>query len=114
MANRRGVDATTDGLLFVYSATSVTSITPSRGPTSGGTRIVLAGLGIDFHSLLCHIEGVSVPIASFLSPRQVECVTPPHPRGIATVQVRKLPIFLGIPSQPSVAFSVHPHTVLRT
>jgi hypothetical protein len=66
-------------------------LTPSEGPTSGGTALVLQGKNFivgtgesDGSQLL--IDGVHIP-ATVVSPTEITAVTLPHDAGIAMVQV---------------------------
>ena len=78
-------------VLFTTSAfaQSITSITPSSGPVTGGTTVTIRGSGFsDSCSLAsCYASFDYVPalMAKFIDDNTVVAVTPPHPPGPAMV-----------------------------
>eukprot|EP01132_Coremiostelium_polycephalum_P006126 gene6126-7632_t len=58
---------------------NVTSVTPTHGPSAGGTVVTLTGIGFfqfDPTSLICKFGNLSVP-ATFVNATTLTCTTPP-------------------------------------
>jgi len=73
-----GVDYTTDGHTFIYyDEPVVSSLSPSAGTQSGGTRVVLKGQGLQM-TRFCVFGDVTVP-AIDSTPTMVSCVSPSLP-----------------------------------
>ena len=72
-----GVDFTASSKNFTYApAPEVTSIHPSVGPSSGGTRLTISGVHFTHTAyLMCRIGHTEVP-ASFVSSTELLCTTP--------------------------------------
>tara|TARA_B110000208_G_scaffold188726_1_gene248922 strand:+ start:355 stop:3567 length:3213 start_codon:yes stop_codon:yes gene_type:complete len=78
---------TTNAVRYTYDATALVSVlSPSSGPSSGGTRVILYGYGFrDYKSTLgCKFGDVNV-VGHFISDTEIECVTPAMP--VQTVSV---------------------------
>jgi hypothetical protein len=71
------------------SAPAITSITPTSGPTAGGTRIVITGtaFGTATAPPEVQIDGVQVPRVSHDGSRSVTVDTPPHAAGPVPVTI---------------------------
>ena len=84
-----GVDFTSNGIQFEYEVqAAVFSVSPSFGPITGGTRVVISGIGFSRTSMLqCRFgeEGMLV-VATWVTSTVVECVTP------AVISVQVVPI----------------------
>ncbi|CAM9091873.1 unnamed protein product, partial [Phaeothamnion confervicola] len=66
---------------------AVTGVSPGSGRRGGGTVVAVTGRGfLATGKLACRFGGVAVS-ARFVSTTAVECVTPPHDVGAATVEI---------------------------
>lgn len=78
---RLGTDhwSTVNGLQFTYvPQVEVTDVTPTRGPTNGGTIITVRGSSFVLApGLHCRFGWIDVP-AVFISTSEILCTTPPH------------------------------------
>ena len=75
-----GQTFTTFGLQYTYRAVALRSLQPAHGPFSGGTLITLQGSFFDapqWSGIWCTFNDSTLVPASFLSPSEVACVTPP-------------------------------------
>lgn len=71
---------------YTFAETPVVdAITPTSGPTSGGTLVTLNGSGLDTATVLT-VDGASQPF-TIVSPTQITFTTPAHPAGDAIVAV---------------------------
>jgi len=62
-----------------YEAPTITSITPTSGPSGGGTPITIAGTGFRVGTTpLVAIGGASCTNVAVVSPTAISAVTPPH------------------------------------
>jgi hypothetical protein len=78
----------TEPTAFTYvAAPAVTSVTPSSGPTSGGTTVTITGT--DFSAATAAVKFGSTAAASFTvtSPTTIKAVTKPHAAGTVGVSV---------------------------
>lgn len=73
---------------FAASAATITSVTPSSGPSTGGTLVIVTGEGFLDCQIQCapvgqvvFDDGQSVQVT--LSSMQVQFITPPHAPGTA-------------------------------
>mmetsp|Transcript_35648 Transcript_35648/g.26021 ORF Transcript_35648/g.26021 Transcript_35648/m.26021 type:complete len:164 (+) Transcript_35648:918-1409(+) len=74
------IEATDNGELFYWYKTPILySIEPREGPTSGDTtvRIIGAKFPRDAQDIKCKFDKTTVK-AEFISPSEVECVSPKH------------------------------------
>jgi hypothetical protein len=79
---------TRDGVLFIYQTeAAVASVAPQAGPVGGNTTVTVHGSGfLDAPTLRCRFgddaweEAFVVP-ARFVSPDELECVSPAEPTG---------------------------------
>ncbi|CAM9560825.1 unnamed protein product, partial [Scytosiphon promiscuus] len=73
------------GALFTYTdRAAVTSLTPDRGPTRGGTVVTVSGVNFaDSSTLLCRFGDLVTTVAVFVSTEVVSCVSPAVPAGAA-------------------------------
>lgn len=86
-------------LLTAFSAAAtpiITSVTPSSGPVTGGTPVVIRGSGFSNACVAC-LTPIAVPVVSFgtvmaqsvqfVSETELRAVTPPHLPGVVSVGV---------------------------
>jgi hypothetical protein len=72
---------------FTYvAAPTITSVSPTSGPTTGGTTITVTGTGF-VSGATVRVNGVAATGVTFLSATQVRAVTPAGTAGARTVQV---------------------------
>ncbi|WTB83885.1 IPT/TIG domain-containing protein [Streptomyces cellulosae] len=74
---------------FTYvpaSQPTVTSVSPSQGPTVGGTSVTLTGTNFTGATAV-RFDGVNAPSFTVNSATQITTVTPAHPAGAASVTV---------------------------
>lgn len=62
----------------------ISSVGPSSGPVAGGTTVTITGTGF-WHSTSVAFGGVAAPTVIFLSPTELQAVTPAHPSGTVNV-----------------------------
>ncbi|MQS15586.1 cell surface protein [Streptomyces kaniharaensis] len=75
-----------DGLSYTYiDAPTISSVTPSSGPTSGGTSVTITGTGLTTTESVT-IGGASAPFAA-ISSTTLSVTTPPGTAGAADVVV---------------------------
>lgn len=67
------------GLTFSFYGTMVLGISPSFGPTGGGTLVSISGEGFVFSPDLMVRFGVADVQATFVSSSELQCVTPGQP-----------------------------------
>ena len=92
MTNSNGQSATAAGQ-FTYTAPAggptITSVTPSSGPTAGGTTITINGTGYVMGAGgEVRVGGVLATGIAFVSSSQLRAVTPPGAAGAQAVSVR--------------------------
>ena len=82
-------DFTTNGVLFDFATFSIMRVWPSRGPISGGTKVVLDLDGIpDALQLYCKFGNTPlVEAARTTNETKLQCVTPSHPLAIVPLMV---------------------------
>ena len=82
----------------VLASPVITSVTPSSGPTSGGTTVLIRGTGFSNNCIICSppfadpavfFDGVRAD-AVFIDSSTLEAVTPPHVPGSVSVMVSQL------------------------
>lgn len=78
-----------EGPMFTYTAHAVvTAVQPKTGPSRGGTVVRVYGANFANTTLLrCKFGGVAQPVAHFVSPEIVTCVSPPVPVGTGRVHL---------------------------
>lgn len=85
--------------LSVSGSPVITSVTPSGGPASGGTTVVITGTGFSDVCIVCSppFGGLSVYFGAtratsekLINPTRIEVVTPPHPPGPVSVTVNQM------------------------
>lgn len=89
LANPDG-QAATQTLAFTYTeapAPTVTSLTPSSGPSSGGTTVTITGTGFGPGATVS-FGGTNAASRTVVSATQITAVTPSRPAGVAAVTVR--------------------------
>ena len=74
------------GYTNVPKAPTITSISPSVGPTSGGTNVTINGTGFT-GALLVFVNGIVAASFNAVSDTQIQCVTAPGPAGSGEIQV---------------------------
>jgi hypothetical protein len=67
-------------------APTITSVTPSTGPTSGGTTVVVAGANFQSGAVV-RFDGTPATSVTFVSATALQAVTPAHAAGPVTVSV---------------------------
>lgn len=67
---------TSEGLAFSYYRSRILGISPSFGPTGGGTLVSISGEGFIFSPDLMVRFGIADVQATFVSPSQLQCLTP--------------------------------------
>lgn len=91
LSTNGGADFVPCGLQFTFAPSpTVTAITPSSGPESGGTTVVITGTHfVRSPYTLCEFKGAQrhTQAATWLSPTQVSCVTPALRPGLVSVRV---------------------------
>ena len=65
--------------LTLYALPAVLAVTPTLGPTVGGTLLTIEGSGFQSTSTLVCSFGSIVHSATYISPLLVTCITPPMP-----------------------------------
>ncbi len=65
---------------------SIVSLAPGSGPASGGTPVIVGGSGFTAQTV-ASVGGSACASLSFVSPRELTCVTPPGTAGDATLVV---------------------------
>jgi hypothetical protein len=79
----------------VLASPVITSVTPSSGPTSGGTTVLIRGTGFSNNCIICSppfadpavfFDGIHAE-ARFIDSSTLEAVTPPHVPGSVSVMV---------------------------
>lgn len=88
---RRGVAVSSDlalpnTLLLPLTVPTVTSITPTSGPTTGGQSVTVSGTGFQPDATLS-FGGVSATGVSAVSSTTLTAITPAHPSGVTDVIV---------------------------
>ena len=83
-----GVDMMASSMEYMYTASAIISaVFPSMGPSSGGTELAVSGENfLHTAELTCRIGFVEVA-ASFVSSREVRCITPTMTVGAQEVTV---------------------------
>ncbi|MEU1850426.1 IPT/TIG domain-containing protein [Streptomyces sp. NPDC019990] len=77
---------TNNGLTYTYvDAPTITSLTPTSGPTSGGTAVTITGTGLDSTESVT-FDGAPAPF-SVINTATLSVVTPPGTAGAADVVV---------------------------
>ncbi|MBN1417467.1 MAG: IPT/TIG domain-containing protein, partial [Planctomycetes bacterium] len=72
---------------FTYTANAgITSITPTSGPTAGGTTVAIAGAGFQTGATVT-FGGTSATSVVVVSSTQITCTTPVHGAGVVDVTV---------------------------
>ena len=84
------------------SAPSLTGLTPTQGPVSGGTTVTLTGTGLTGATAVS-FGGVAATSFTVNSATQITAVTPPHTAGAAAVTVTT-PGGTSNPDNPSAYF----------
>ena len=90
--SNNGVDYMTSQVVFAYvpERREVSSISPSKGPGAGGTRVRLSGTHVECENgeLMCHF-GVEMgrAVAAVIIGSTVECLSPAHSAGNISVQL---------------------------
>ncbi|MGW2694962.1 IPT/TIG domain-containing protein [Streptomyces sp. NPDC001296] len=80
-------DPDNPSMYFFYAATpTLTSVTPSSGPTAGGTSVTLAGTGL-VGTTAVNFDATAAPAFTVDSATQITAVTPAHAAGSAAVTV---------------------------
>eukprot|EP00339_Tiarina_fusa_P024965 CAMPEP_0117066188 /NCGR_PEP_ID=MMETSP0472-20121206/46285_1 /TAXON_ID=693140 ORGANISM="Tiarina fusus, Strain LIS" /NCGR_SAMPLE_ID=MMETSP0472 /ASSEMBLY_ACC=CAM_ASM_000603 /LENGTH=152 /DNA_ID=CAMNT_0004787141 /DNA_START=229 /DNA_END=684 /DNA_ORIENTATION=+ len=75
------------GLVFLYQDVFISYFYPQGGPSAGGTQVNVHGSGfLNLMSLRCKFGDVSVP-ATWISPEELWCVTPPGMEGEVELEV---------------------------
>jgi hypothetical protein len=87
--------------LFTYGR-SVTSVTPSTGPNSGGTSVVVSGIGFTGATTVT-FEGVPGTITSPITDTSITVTSPPG-AGVAAVQVNDSAVW-STPTTPNDEFT---------
>jgi hypothetical protein len=76
----------------------ITSVTPSSGPTDGGTTVVIHGTGFSDNCIICSppfaapavfFDGIHAESVTFVDTTTLEAVTPAHLPGPVSVMVRQ-------------------------
>lgn len=65
---------------------AISSVGPGTGPTTGGTTVIIAGTGF-WHSTSVSFGGVSASAVTYISPTELQAVTPAHASGTVTVSL---------------------------
>lgn len=87
VTNTDGQSATLSGALqYVVPPPSVSSITPSSGPGSGGTRVEIVGNGFQFGAVVS-FGSVNASNVNVLSPTRLEATAPPGSDGPVAVTI---------------------------
>ena len=83
-----GQQYATIGSSFLYQEMPfVTAIEPYRGPSEGGTLMILHGMHFSIGVVsVCRVGSVTVP-ATVLSSTMMECTTPANPPGYVSVEI---------------------------
>ncbi|MBT0771396.1 IPT/TIG domain-containing protein [Kineosporia sp. J2-2] len=87
VTNSGGTSAQVQGAVYTYStpAPTVSSIAPTHGPLAGGTSVTVTGTGFTSQSVV-KVDGTARP-TTYVSPTEVDFVTPAHAGGNATITV---------------------------
>lgn len=81
-----GVDYSSKTVRFEYVDAAIAfSISPAFGPFDGGTSVTIEGQGFDDSEQIYCVFGPSLSQARVLSPEMIECDSPPHSKGTASV-----------------------------
>lgn len=72
---------------FTYTGIVLNSISPTAGPTIGGTTVTLNGAGFQSGTTI-RFGGVAATTKTFVSSSQMTAVTPAHAAGAVTVEVQ--------------------------
>jgi len=87
VTNPNGQSATlANAFTFGAPAPTVTSVSPGRGPTSGGTRITLTGKNFVTGATVT-FGGAAASAVTVVSATQITATTPPHKQGGVTIVV---------------------------
>ncbi len=88
VATTDGISSTGSGNLYTYNATAptVTGLSPSSGPTGGGTTIVLTGANLN-GAITVKFNGVNAPSFTVDSATQITAVSPAGSAGTPYVTV---------------------------
>ena len=87
-----GQDFSNDEVLFEYQQLiRLDDVSPSRGPSSGGSALVITGAGFSRRSALlgytlARFNTTRVP-AAWVSSTELRCVSPSHASGLARLEV---------------------------
>ena len=87
-----GVEFSTDEVLFEYQrAARLDELSPSRGPSSGGSALVLTGDGFSRRSAMlgytfARFNTTIVPVA-WVSATELRCASPAHHAGLVSVSL---------------------------
>lgn len=85
--NPDGQSGTLTGSFTFNAAPTVSSVSPSSGPTSGGTSATIMGAGFQMGASVFFGSALSSSV-TFNSSTQVSAVSPPNSTGAVNVQVR--------------------------
>ncbi len=86
VTNPDGQAGTLNGAFTYRAAPTVTSVSPTSGPTGGGTSITVTGTAFVSGATVA-VNGVAATGVTFLSATQVRAVTPAGTAGARSVQV---------------------------
>ena len=86
VTNPDGQAGTLNGAFTYRAAPTVTSVSPTSGPTGGGTTITVTGTAFVSGATVA-VNGVAATGVTFLSATQVRAVTPARTAGARSVQV---------------------------
>lgn len=86
IANTDGQFVTAPNVFTYIAAVTVSAVSPSAGPTSGGTQVTLTGTGFVSGATVAFNDAAASNVA-VLSPTTITAVTPAAPAGLASVTV---------------------------
>ncbi|MEW5848702.1 MAG: IPT/TIG domain-containing protein [Myxococcota bacterium] len=86
VTNPDGRSATLTNAFLYEEAPSVAAVSPPRGPSSGGTEVLVSGSGFHQGSAVYFGAGQS-PSVQVLSNTLLQAITPPGPKGLVDVRV---------------------------
>ena len=72
------------------SQLAISSAGPNSGPTAGGTTVTVAGSGFT-NSASVTFGGVAAPVVTYVSPTELQAITPAHTSGTVNVTVTENP-----------------------
>ena len=82
----KGTDKATGGYTY-NDVLTVTGISPSAGPSEGGTKIVIHGSGFSKGSVNVKIGALAASAVAIVSDSEIQAITPPGQPGYADVTV---------------------------